>query len=59
AAEKRWRRINAPHLVALVKAGVEFPDGKAEMLQLEPVEEDVITNPPSIFAAEEMLIHNI
>jgi putative transposase len=59
AAEKRWRRINAPHLVALVKAGVEFPDGKAEMLQLEPAEKDVFTNPPSIFAAEEMLIHNI
>jgi putative transposase len=28
AAEKRWRRINAPHLVALVQAGVKFPDGQ-------------------------------
>ena len=32
AAQSHWRRINAPHLVALVKAGVEFPDGQAEML---------------------------
>ena len=28
AAEKSWRRINAPHLVALVQAGVRFPDGQ-------------------------------
>ena len=27
AAEQRWRRINAPHLVAAVLAGVEFKDG--------------------------------
>ncbi|MFN2242044.1 MAG: IS256 family transposase, partial [Anaerolineae bacterium] len=33
AAQHRWRRVNAPHLVALVKAGVEFPNGEAEMLQ--------------------------
>jgi transposase-like protein len=30
AAEKRWRRINAPHLVALVQAGVKFPDGQQQ-----------------------------
>jgi transposase-like protein len=30
AAEKRWRRVNAPHLVALVQAGVEFPDGQQQ-----------------------------
>jgi transposase-like protein len=30
AAEKRWRRINAPHLVALVQAGVQFPDGQRQ-----------------------------
>jgi len=35
AAEKWWRRVNAPHLVALVKAGVEFPDDEAEMLKLD------------------------
>ena len=28
AAEKRWRRISAPHLVALVQAGVKFTDGQ-------------------------------
>lgn len=28
AAEKRWRKVNAPHLVALVRAGVEFKDGE-------------------------------
>lgn len=32
AAEKRWRRINAPHLVALVQAGVKFPDGQQQKL---------------------------
>jgi len=40
AAEKRWRRVNAPHLVALVKAGVEFPNGQAAMLAEEPVSSD-------------------
>jgi transposase-like protein len=30
AAEKRWRRINAPHLVALVQVGVKFPDGQRQ-----------------------------
>ena len=28
AAEKRWRKVNAPHLVALERAGVEFKDGE-------------------------------
>ena len=36
AAEKRWRKINAPHLVALVQAGVRSPDGQR---QLAPIEE--------------------
>ncbi len=27
AAEERWRKLRAPHLVALVQAGVRFPDG--------------------------------
>jgi putative transposase len=58
AAEKRWRKVNAPHLVALVRAGVEFPDGEAEMLRPEQAPE-VFTLTPSIYAAEETLIHNI
>ena len=28
AAERRWRLVNAPHLVALVRAGAVFKDGK-------------------------------
>jgi transposase-like protein len=35
AAEKRWRRINAPHLVALVQAGVKFPDGQRQVSRQE------------------------
>ena len=27
AAQDRWRKVNAPHLVALVRAGVPFKDG--------------------------------
>jgi hypothetical protein len=28
AAEGRWRRVNAPELVALVRAGAKFVNGK-------------------------------
>ncbi|MFA5889754.1 MAG: transposase, partial [Actinomycetota bacterium] len=28
AAEGRWRKVNAPHLVALVRAGAKFVNGK-------------------------------
>ena len=28
AAQARWRAVNAPHLVALVRAGAKFDDGK-------------------------------
>ncbi len=28
AAQHRWRVINAPHLVPLVRAGAEFKNGK-------------------------------
>lgn len=59
AAEKRWRRVNAPHLVALVKAGVEFPNGQAQMFQPETVSEDLFTRTPSMLAASEAPIHNI
>jgi transposase-like protein len=31
-SEKRWRWVNSPHLVALVAAGVEFPDGEMHVL---------------------------
>ena len=28
SAQRRWRMVNAPHLVALVRAGATFADGK-------------------------------
>jgi putative transposase len=31
AAEERWRKLRAPHLVALVQAGVRFPDGQQQI----------------------------
>ena len=31
-AEKRWRKVNSPHLVAIVQAGVRFPDGETRIL---------------------------
>jgi transposase-like protein len=58
-AEKRWRRVNAPHPVALVKAGVEFPDSEAEMLQSGTAPADLFTHTPSVFTANEVSIHKI
>ena len=34
AAQSRWRCVNAPHLVALVRAGATFVNGKLEQLIL-------------------------
>jgi transposase-like protein len=31
-AEKRWYRVNSPHLILLVQAGIEFPDGNTRIL---------------------------
>ncbi|MGB6910358.1 MAG: IS256 family transposase [Methyloceanibacter sp.] len=59
AAEQRWRRVNAPHLVALVRAGVKFPNGQAEMFPLEPSDDSLFACTPSVYAAEEVSIHNI
>jgi len=28
SAQRRWRKVNAPHLVRLVREGVRFRDGK-------------------------------
>ncbi len=41
AAQQRWRAVNAPHLVALVRAGARFERGK---LVERPVTEPVTTN---------------
>jgi len=35
SAEKHWRKITAPHLVALVQAGIKFPDGQQQPLMEE------------------------
>lgn len=31
-SERRWRRVDSPHLVAVFAAGVEFPDGKTRII---------------------------
>jgi transposase-like protein len=59
AAEHGWRRVNAPHLAALVKAGVKFPNGQAEMFPLEPSDDSLFARSLSVYAAEEVLIHKI
>jgi len=59
AAQGRWRRVNAPHLVALVKAGVDFPNGEAKMLQCDPEPEELFIPIPWILAADGMPIHKI
>jgi putative transposase len=55
-AEKRWRRLNSPHLVALVHAGVKFPDGKTRILPDLP--SAAVVNVP-VDATSEVAIHNI
>ena len=41
AAQQRWRAVNAPHLVALVRAGARFEHGK---LIERPTAEQVTTD---------------
>jgi len=53
AREDRWRRVNAPHLGALVKAGVEFPNGQAKMLEPQPALAGILAPAPRISALEE------
>ena len=40
-AEKRWRKVNSPHLVALVQAGIKFPDGQTRVLPNLPTDSAV------------------
>ena len=55
SAEQHWRRVNAPHLVALVRAGVKFSDGEAQMLQVDdPSEDRLFAQTPSVYAATEV-----
>jgi transposase-like protein len=55
-AEKRWRRVNSPHLVALVQAGIKFPNGKTRVLPDLP-SDSVINLPADV--TQELAIHNI
>jgi transposase-like protein len=55
-AEGRWRRVNSPHLVALVAAGVKFPDGRTRILP--DLSSDSVVN-LQVDAALESVIHNI
>jgi len=41
AAQARWRRINAPHLVAVVRAGARFIDGQLPERREEPKDQAV------------------
>jgi putative transposase len=59
SAQQRWRRVNAPHLVALVKAAVAFPDGETEMLQCDLESEELFILTPETLAADGVPIHNI
>jgi transposase-like protein len=55
-AESRWRRVNSPHLVALVAVGTNFPNGKTRILPGLPA--DSVVN-LQVDAALEPAIHNI
>jgi putative transposase len=58
-AQQHWRRVNSPHLVALVHAGVKFPDGKTHILPDMPEQADQAVLKVQEDAAESTSIHNI
>jgi hypothetical protein len=41
SAQRRWRMVNAPHLVALVRAGATFINGKLAERPDDPQRADV------------------
>ncbi len=45
-AEKRWRKVNSAHLVALVQANVKFPDGQTCILSDMPKSSDSFSSKP-------------
>ena len=52
--------LKSSPILALVKAGVKFPNGQAKMFQSEKPDADLLfASTPSILVAEEALIHNI
>lgn len=44
-AEKRWRKVNAAHLVPLVRDGTKFPDGKTRVLPTLAIDSAEQTQP--------------
>jgi len=51
AAQDHWRKVNAPHLVALVRAGIEFKDGEQVAYHIVEEEELLVENTPMRIAA--------
>jgi hypothetical protein len=47
AAQDRWRAVNAPHLVALVRAGATFVNGKLVERPDEHPQPDAAKRSPS------------
>jgi hypothetical protein len=45
AAEGRWRAVNGPHLVALVRAGARFDKGKLVERSKEVPDEKIHASP--------------
>lgn len=52
AAAQRLKTVNAPHPVALVKAGVGFPNGAAEIFQTAPKPEAAAIPIPWMLASD-------
>jgi len=51
AAQDRWRKVNAPHLVALTRSGFAFKDGKRPRAYLEAGELPMVVEDPLEVAA--------
>jgi len=47
AAQGRWRAVNAPHLVALVRAGATFTNGVLVERTAEHEESPIAEDPPA------------
>ncbi len=58
-AEQHWRWVNSSHLVALVHAGVKFPDGETRILPDMPEQAEQAVLKVQEDAAELTSIHNI
>ena len=60
AAQQRWRRVNAPYLVALARAGVKFKDGVAQLTPLPREQPPIhLEDSPVGIATMPVPIHNI